>query len=321
MKDLVSIIVPVYKVEQYLNDCVDSIFAQSYSNLEIILVDDGSPDRCPLLCDDFAEKDSRVKVIHKKNGGLSSARNAGLDVANGTYICFVDSDDFIVPTMVQNLYETIIKNENCGIVSGQIVGYKDGQMVSYRPEWFHRKCFKLSAHNFAEQVLLEKESFTVWNKIYKADLLAKIRFREGYNNEDTFFMYDLSKILVEKSMDMMIIPDVVYYYRKRADSICNTQSKPLDVDVIRNVEVMISENSDAQLNSKLKKYYIYRLILFCKRSLENELYYTRYFHKYSEKLKMFSLSECLLNCWNVKYAIYSILLLYSPSLLKKILNK
>ena len=200
MKDLVSITVPVYKVEQYLYECVDSILAQSYSNLEIILVDDGSPDKCPLLCDDFAEKDSRVRVIHKKNGGLSSARNAGLDVANGTYICFVDSDDFIAPTMVHNLYEAIIKNEYCGIVSGQIVGYKDGQTVSYRPEWFHRKCSKLSAHNFAEQVLLEKESFTVWNKIYKADLLAKIRFREGYNNEDTFFMYDLSKILVEKSM-------------------------------------------------------------------------------------------------------------------------
>lgn len=321
MKDLVSVIVPIYKVEQYLKKCMDSILSQTYSNIEIILVDDGSPDRCPALCDEFAKKDRRVKVIHKKNGGLSSARNAGLDAANGTYICFVDSDDFIAPTMVQKLYEAIIKNESCGIVSGQIVAYKDGQTASYRPEWYHSKCYKLSAKKIAEQVLLEKESFTVWNKIYKADLLAKVRFREGYNNEDTFFMYDLSKVLAEKSIDMLIIPDVVYYYRKRADSICNTLSRPLDVDVIRNVELMISENTDVQLNSKLKKYYIYRLVLFGKRTLENEQYYTRYFQKYNKKLKKFSLSECLLNCWGFKYAIYGILLLYYPSLLKKILNK
>ena len=102
MKSLVSVIVPIYKVEKYLNKCVDSIINQSYKNLEIILVD-GSPDKCGEICDKYAEKDSRVKVIHKENGGLSDARNAGIDIAKGDYLLFVDSDDWINRYMIENL--------------------------------------------------------------------------------------------------------------------------------------------------------------------------------------------------------------------------
>ena len=102
---LISIIVPIYKVEKYLSRCIDSILAQTYKNLEIILVDDGSPDKCPEICDKYAKEDSRIKVIHKKNGGVSSARNAGLDVATGKYIFFVDSDDIITEDALSNLYE------------------------------------------------------------------------------------------------------------------------------------------------------------------------------------------------------------------------
>ena len=103
MSDLVSIIVPIYGVEEYLSKCIDSIINQTYKNLEIILVDDGSPDKCPDICDAFEKKDERIKVIHKKNGGLSDARNAGIDTAHGDYIVFVDSDDWIENTMVEHL--------------------------------------------------------------------------------------------------------------------------------------------------------------------------------------------------------------------------
>ena len=102
--NLVSVIVPVYKVEQYLNRCVSSIIKQSHTNLEIILVDDGSPDRCPQLCDEWALQDSRIKVVHKENGGLSDARNVGLKKASGNYICFVDSDDYVSTKFVETLY-------------------------------------------------------------------------------------------------------------------------------------------------------------------------------------------------------------------------
>ena len=102
---LISVIIPIYKVEQYLDECVESIIKQTYKNLEIILVDDGSPDGCPQMCDEWARKDERIRVVHKKNGGLSSARNAGLDVATGEYVSFVDSDDFIATDALRSLYE------------------------------------------------------------------------------------------------------------------------------------------------------------------------------------------------------------------------
>ena len=104
---LISIIVPVYKVEKYLNRCVESIVKQTYSNLEIILVDDGSQDQCPVMCDAWMEKDNRIKVVHKKNGGLSDARNAGMKISKGEFIGFVDSDDLIDHNMYQLLYEIL----------------------------------------------------------------------------------------------------------------------------------------------------------------------------------------------------------------------
>lgn len=109
MEPLISIIIPIYNVEKYLRRCVDSILCQSYHNLEIWLVDDGSPDGCPAICDEYAGKDKRVKVIHKKNGGLSDARNVAIDVATGEYICFVDSDDYVASTYVETLYALIDK--------------------------------------------------------------------------------------------------------------------------------------------------------------------------------------------------------------------
>ena len=107
MSELVSIIVPVYKVEQYLSRCVDSILQQSYSNLEIILVDDGSPDSCGMICDEYQKKDSRVQVIHKSNGGLSDARNYGIEAAQGKYLAFVDSDDWLDFDMIDILYRVL----------------------------------------------------------------------------------------------------------------------------------------------------------------------------------------------------------------------
>ena len=119
MKPLISVIVPIYKVEKYLAICVDSLLRQSYGNLEVILVDDGSPDECPAICDKYQNKDNRIKVIHKKNGGLSDARNVGLDIAQGEYVAFVDSDDFVDEDYIYKLYNALQQNGTsiavCGI--------------------------------------------------------------------------------------------------------------------------------------------------------------------------------------------------------------
>ena len=109
-EDLISIVIPVYKVEKYLEKCVESVINQTYKNLEILLVNDGSPDNCPKICDEYAQKDNRIKVIHKENGGLSDARNAGIDVATGKYITFIDSDDYISNDYVEYMYNLLKQN-------------------------------------------------------------------------------------------------------------------------------------------------------------------------------------------------------------------
>ena len=129
MEPLISVIVPVYKVEQYLDECVQSIRNQTYTNLEIILVDDGSPDRCPEMCDEYARQDSRIKVIHKPNGGLSSARNAGLDIATGEYVGFVDSDDIVKPNMYETLLSAFEDEKTIFAVKCQYIRLKNDNLV------------------------------------------------------------------------------------------------------------------------------------------------------------------------------------------------
>ncbi len=138
MNDLVSVIIPIYKVEPYIRECLDSVINQTYRNLEIILVDDGSPDGCPKICDEYAENDSRIKVVHKENGGLSDARNKGLDVASGEYITFVDSDDVVHKAYVEFLYDNL-KKTNSDVSVCQSVSFRDLQKikdVEINNEWY-----------------------------------------------------------------------------------------------------------------------------------------------------------------------------------------
>ena len=125
MQPLISVIVPIYNVEKYLDRCVGSIINQTYKNLEIILVDDGSPDNCPQMCDDYAKKDSRIKVVHKENGGLSDARNAGMKVATGEYVSFIDSDDYISLDFYETLLETIVDNDSDIVECSVVKFYED----------------------------------------------------------------------------------------------------------------------------------------------------------------------------------------------------
>lgn len=190
MEALISIIVPVYGVEAYLGRCMESLLSQTYQNLEIILVDDGSPDRCPALCDAYKAQDARVQVIHQENAGLSGARNAGLSIARGEYVAFVDSDDYVAADYIRALYELMQESEaditQCrfAYVSGEpLESYKSRSYKVYRGE------------SLMEQLYGEEEEATyfvvAWNKLYKRELFSKIRYPQGRIHEDEATTYRL----------------------------------------------------------------------------------------------------------------------------------
>lgn len=222
--DLVSIIVPVYKTEQYLSRCVNSILNQSYSNIEIILVDDGSPDDCPRLCNEFEEKYSNVKVVHKKNGGLSSARNAGLDVCKGNYISFIDSDDFIEKNFIRRLYESLKKfNADVAMVQyAQVTSESDLPYVKPQKE-------KVYKNNDVEKAFLKLKIDSVCVGLYRAEVLEKQRFIEGKTSEDIPFNFDVFR----KIKTFIYIPEKRYYYYYNPESISNG---PLDKNMLNYLE-------------------------------------------------------------------------------------
>ena len=187
MKPLISIVVPVYGVENYLTDCIDSIISQSYKNIEIILVDDGSKDSCPKICDEYAKKDKRIKVIHKKNGGLSDARNAGIEAATGKLITFIDSDDNVDADYIKQLYETMREYGADISVCGRTAFYGDKQ-VSYSSD----KKMNLNQKEALTKILYHEDiDSTSWAKLYKKELFDNIKFPKGENYEDTSTTYKL----------------------------------------------------------------------------------------------------------------------------------
>lgn len=227
---LISVIVPVYKVEKYLNRCVKSIIDQTYENLEIILVDDGSPDRCPVMCEAWAEKDSRIKVIHKSNGGLSDARNAGIKVANGELTGFVDSDDWIAPDMYQSLYEAM-KADNSDIAAcGVEMVWEDG--TSSRMLTKTGSC--VLNREEAMGALIEESWLKqpVWYKLYKADTIRNILFPAGKYHEDAFWSYQA----IGAAERVSVTDHVGYYYWQRNGSIMGEEYSLKRLDAIEALE-------------------------------------------------------------------------------------
>ena len=167
MSDLISVVIPVYKVEKFIRNCVDSVIAQTYKDLEIILVDDVSPDGCPAICDEYAAADKRIKTVHKENGGLSSARNAGLDVATGEYVFFVDSDDYISENAIERLYEALIKEKADIAICDWVAVDENGNKVVKKISPLKNECLnrdglfkKITEPNYYYYVVS-------WNKLYK----------------------------------------------------------------------------------------------------------------------------------------------------------
>lgn len=216
MEKKVSVIIPVYNVEEYLQECLDSMLDQTYKHLEIILIDDGSQDRCPYICDQYATKDDRIKVIHKKNGGAASARNLGLEIASGEYISFVDSDDYVDKYYIQNLTEQL-ENTKSDIAVCSYVSVSSDKKI---PEILE-KTGDYIGRDYLLQFLTDWRCGLIWNKLFSKKVIGDIRFEEGHIIDDEFFTY----LVVLNARRVYVKNKQLYYYRERENSAMNSHER------------------------------------------------------------------------------------------------
>lgn len=245
MKDLISVIIPIYNVEKYLRNCIDTVINQTYSNIEIILVNDGSTDSSLKICNEYKEKDNRITIINKENGGVSDARNAGLKNAHGKYICFVDSDDYISEKFVEKLYNTIIlynvKIALCNMERVDEVGKSISKKEIISQVIPGKKIIEnLYDNNFWPVFVV------LCNKMYDITLFKDITFPVGKIHEDESNIHKLCYL----AENVAIISDVLYYYRKVETSITNRRFNIERLDALTALEERIKffkENKEEKL--------------------------------------------------------------------------
>ena len=263
--DMVSVIVPVYKVEKYLAKCIDSIINQTYRNIEIILVDDGSPDNCGRICDLYESENRNIRVIHKQNGGLSEARNAGIEIAKGTFILFVDSDDWIEPGMVEHLVQ-LLQTHNADI---SVCGYfEDSESAIYTITDVEDELYIYGSGTEAVKALNYnggKIGTVAWNKLYRSELFTDFRFDVGRLNEDVFIM---PKLFYSANCVVVSTQKLYHYIVSRPDSIMNKALSEKNLDVAdafySNYEFFSSCGETRFANLYWMKYYGTLIDMYCK---------------------------------------------------------
>lgn len=246
VEKIVSVIVPIYNVENYLCNCIDSILRQTYFRLEIILIDDGSPDNCGLICDDYAKKDERIKVVHKENGGLSDARNVGIRIATGEYITCIDSDDYISNDFVEYLIN--IMNESDADIS--ICGFL--KTIKMNENEQGNSCtIKVYKPEDALEAMLYAQDFTTsaWGKLYKRELFDDVEYPVGKYSEDMFTTYKL----INKSKKIICSDRICYYYLHRTGSILNSTYSPRHLDVLEALRII--KSTGCLINPELQSAY------------------------------------------------------------------
>lgn len=291
MEDLITIIVPIYNVEKYIKKCIDSILCQTYKNIEIILVDDESSDNCGVICDEYAQRDNRIRVIHKKNGGQSDARNVGLKIANGKYIGFIDSDDYIKQDMIQNLYN-LMKEKNADIT---ICAY---ELLNENEKPKDNKSGEIYSFNSidAVQELLKSKLITshCWNKLYKKELWENIEFPIGRKFEDIAVMH----LVFEKANKIVYKDEIGYYYIKRNNSTMKNINESLvndlremSIEREEHIKKYITQNSKYAEMSEVKRIkmcYDY-IILGNLEELYNSTKYIEDYKKLKKYMKKYKL--------------------------------
>lgn len=231
---LITVITPVYKVELYLCKCIESILCQTYKNLEIFLVDDGSPDHCGEICDTYAQRDERIKVIHKKNGGLSDARNVAINQATGEWITFIDSDDYVSPDYVATLYQ-LVEKYNCKVGVAQYISFIEGNVPSTKQPEYKEMLFD-RMEGIEKMFYQELFDTSAWGKIYHRSLFETgIRYPIGLLYEDLPTTY----LLFLQSDKVAVCNRIVYYYLLRKNSIEGQPFNVKKLDSALEIEKMI----------------------------------------------------------------------------------
>ena len=310
MDKLISIIVPVYKIEAYIGQCIESILSQTYKELEIILVDDGSPDNCGKICDEYALMDKRIKVIHKKNGGLSEARNYGLAEAHGEYISFIDGDDYIDKSFYQMLLEAAEKN-NCDIAECHSVNFEDGK----NPQSIYRKgknCLT-PFEWLTESSVGEFLPCVVWNKIYKKELFNDVTFPVGRHYEDEATTYKA----VYKANRIIRINSALYFYRQRDGSITQAEKTINEINeqymALEEKYLFFKKNNEMRIakfaEAKLAIYMI--SVYWVRRKLTGEC------QDWRKKIRNVFNDIYGESIVPLKYKIYLLLFVISPNLCKR----
>lgn len=285
MSEKVSIIIPIYNVENWLDECIDSVVGQTYKNLEIILVDDGSTDKSGRICDEWKEKDGRISVVHKKNGGLSSARNAGLDIFTGMYVTFLDSDDYIELNTIEEMLKCM-KEQEADIVSCAMNKIINGEIVQSRDINEER--------TYLQKDLLDGFYYyrdglcgSVCDKLFKADFFESLRFPEGLNSEDYYVLFNIYL----RTKKMFYNNQCFYNYRIRENSICTTYEitehsfdKIKISDKIKQLtEKEIPERiDDAKAYQVISRFYVYCEIIPRKYNRKEKLEWKRDLTKYKK---------------------------------------
>lgn len=290
MSELISVIVPAYNVEKYLNGCIESLINQSYSNIEIILVDDGSTDMTGKICDMIAKKDKRILSLHKKNGGLSDARNYGLKYANGDYITFVDSDDLVAPEMIEILYESIsVNNADVSIIDP--THFFDNDTPKYRISG-NIEIYD-SENSICTMLYQKKFLVSAWGKLYRKSLFINNKFPVGMIFEDIAVMYkifsDCNKIVYNNSR--------LYGYRHRDDSITTKKFSKRDLDILKICDEMNEyfKNSSTKINKAVNCYTINANFRVYLNSVNN-----KEFENIRKNCKDYILKNSFKNLMNIK---------------------
>lgn len=313
MTPLISVIIPVYNAEKYLRRCLDSVVAQTYRNLEIICVDDGSVDESGKICDQYAVRDARIKVIHQENQGLSAARNRGLDLAEGEYIAFVDSDDYILEDMHKKMLDKLL-NYNVDLCMCQWqYEFSDGRQVVKRkniaPTIYGRKT-SLEFARFLYMGNYENGvAVAAWNKLYRRALLDKIRF-EGRIHEDEAF----SGRIMAKNISVYVMEEQFYVYAQNGDSLTN---KPFSTNKFFFLDALAERRelfkSDAFICQETELLYCNMYIEYCLRARKDGVAishpekYRQIFRKMFSSLRREGKA-------NIKFRLRMMLFSFSPSL-------